>query len=181
MAETRAAQHPAATDAPASASEPHVLIERTFDAPRELVFRAWVERDRLVRWFAPHGCSLEVRAMDVREGGAFHFRIRDPRHGDCWTRGVFREVRPPERLAYTISFSDERGNFVEPSAAGRDADWPREALVTVTFASTGEGGTRVTLRQAVSEAAARRTGAYPSWLEMLDRLADELGAANGRG
>lgn len=57
-----------------------------------------------------------------------------------------------------------------------DPDWPRETIVTVTFAEP-EGRTRLILRQTVSESLAKRTGAHPSRIEMPDRLAEELAGA----
>ena len=72
-----------------------------------------------------------------------------------------------------MAVADEGGNLIEPTEAGMDPGWPRETVVTVTF-SEQAGKTRLTLHQTVSEALARQTGAYPSWLQMFDRLDSEL-------
>ena len=80
----------------------------------------------------------------------------------------------PERLVFTMAVADEQGRLIEPTGAGMDPDWPRETVVTVTFSEL-DGKTRLTLHQTVSEALARKTGAYPSWLQMFDRLESELG------
>jgi uncharacterized protein YndB with AHSA1/START domain len=153
-----------------------VLITRVFDAPRERVFAAWTAPEHLVRWYAPTGCTVEIYELDLRPGGRFRHRIRNPGSHDCLCTGVYREIVPPDRLVYTLSFADEEGNLIEPVQAGMDPDWPRETTVTVTFADR-EGKTEVTLRQTVLDSTARRTGAHPSWLDMLDRLAGELAAA----
>jgi uncharacterized protein YndB with AHSA1/START domain len=150
-----------------------VFITRDFEAPRELVFAAWTDPVHLARWFAPHGCEISFREIEVREGGVFHSCIRPPGGHDCWCRGVYREVAAPERLVFTMAVADEQGNLIEPTEAGMDPDWPRETVVTVTLAEQ-DGKTRLTLRQTVSEALAKRTGAHPSWLQMLDRLEGEL-------
>jgi uncharacterized protein YndB with AHSA1/START domain len=154
-------------------SRQEVVITRDFDAPRELVFKAWSDPEHLMRWFAPKGCTTHFSKMDFRQGGVFHSCIRNPRVHDCWCKGVYREIVVPERIVYTLAVSDENGNLVEPVDVGMDQDWPRETIVTVTFAEH-EGRTKLTLHQTVLESVAKRTGAHPSWIEMLDRLAEDL-------
>jgi len=155
-------------------SEKQVFITRVFDAPRDLVFKAWTDPEHLVRWYAPRGCAIHFSRIDFRPGGAFHSCIRTPDGHDCWCTGVYREIAAPERLVFTMVAADADGNPVEPAEVGMDPDWPRETTVTVTFAELGRK-TELTLRQTVSEALAKRTGAHPSWIEMLDRLAEDLG------
>lgn len=152
-------------------AEKTVVISRVFDAPRELVFDAWTQPELLLRWFAPRGCSFHIERIDVRPGGGFHSRIRDASF-ECWCVAEYREIVRPERLVYTLAIADQQGNKVTPASVGHDARWPAETLLTVTFEEQG-GQTRLTLHQDVSESLAKQTGAYPSWLEMLDRL-DEL-------
>ena len=156
-----------------SATDREVLITRVFDAPRELVFRAWTDPEHLKRWFAPRGCSVAFPSIDLRQGGEFHSCIRTPDGQDCWCKGTYLEIVAPERIVYTMAMADEHGNLVDSTDAGKDSDWPRETTVTVTFAEQGNR-TKLTLHQTVSEELAKRTGAYPSWLEMLDRLAENL-------
>lgn len=155
------------------AAEPEVLITRVFDAPRELVFKAWTDPEHLARWYAPRGCRVAFHKIDVRPGGAFHSCIRTPDGHDCWCTGVYHEIVEPERIVYSLVAADANGDPAEPAEMGLDPDWPRETIVTVTFAELG-AGTKLTLRQTVSEALAKRTGAHPSWLQMLDRLEDLL-------
>lgn len=157
----------------ATVAEPRVLITRVFAARRELVFKAWSDRQQLMRWFAPNGCSIEFRTLDFRSGGAFHSCIHTPDGQQCWCRGVYREIVQPERIVFTMAVANEQGELVEPTAAGMDPDWPAETVVTVTFASVGDK-TQLTLTQTVSESLAKRTGAHPSWIQMLDKLAAEL-------
>lgn len=156
-----------------SAGEPFVAITRVFDAPRELVFKAWIVPEHLLRWHAPRGCLLTIRSIDVRPGGAFVYGIRSPDGYECGCRGTYREIVEPERLVYTLCRADEFGNVVEPATVGMDPAWPKETVVTVTFADLG-GKTQLTLHQTVSESLAKRTGAHPGWVQMLDRLAEAL-------
>jgi uncharacterized protein YndB with AHSA1/START domain len=155
-------------------SEPEVLITRVFAAPRELVFQAWTDPEHLMHWYAPRGCAIHFRTLDLRPGGRFHSCIRTPDGHDCWCTGVYREIAAPERIVYTLALADENGNPAAADQAGKDPDWPQETVVTVTFTALGDKTTELILHQTVSEALAKRTGAHPSWLDMLDRLAEEL-------
>lgn len=150
-------------------SEPRVRIQEAFDAPRERVFDAWVRPEMLERWFAPHGCSLRIERLDARTGGGFHWCIDDPAFGECWTIGSYIEVVRPERIVFTSVIADASGQPATPASQGHDPEWPAETAVRVTFDERG-GQTVVTLEQSVSEALAKRTGAHPSWKEMLERL-----------
>ena len=150
-----------------------VLITRTFEAPRDLVFQAWTDPRHLPNWFAPPGCAIEFRSLDVRAGGSFHSCIRTPDGSECWCLGSYREVLAPKVLVFTMGVADSEGNLIDPLAAGMDPEWPRETLVTVLF-EEADGITTVTLHHTVSEALAKRTGAHPSSLLMFDRLADLL-------
>jgi uncharacterized protein YndB with AHSA1/START domain len=170
MLENRLFENPESRGVSAAA-EKTVVISRVFDAPRELVFDAWTQPELLLRWFAPRGCSFHIERIDVRPGGGFHSCIRDASF-ECWCVAEYREIVRPERLVYTLAIADQQGNKVTPASVGHDARWPAETLLTVTFEEQG-GQTRLTLHQDVSESLAKQTGAYPSWLEMLDRL-DEL-------
>jgi uncharacterized protein YndB with AHSA1/START domain len=152
-----------------------VFIERVFAAPRELVFRAWTDPKQLAAWFAPNGCTIEYRQLDVRTGGSFHSCIHTPDGKECWCIGVYREVVPPERIVMTMEIAGAEGNAIDAKAAGMDPEWPSETVVTITFAES-PAGTKLTLHQSVSESLAKRTGAHPSWLQMLDRLAARLAA-----
>jgi uncharacterized protein YndB with AHSA1/START domain len=151
-----------------------VHITREFDAPRELVFKAWTDAEHMTRWYAPHGCSITFRACEFRVGGAIHSCIKTPDGHNCWCKGVYRNIVASERIEYTMAVADANGNSLTPIEAGMDPDWPAETLVTVTFEPRGAKGekTLLTLHQTVSETLAKKTGAHPSWLQMLDRLAE---------
>ena len=146
-----------------------VRIEQTFDAPREQVFDAWVQKDLLEEWYAPDGCTLHVERLDVREGGGYHWCIRNPPFGECWNIGSYLEVVRPERLVFTATIADATGKPQSSTSQGHDPGWPQHTTICVTFAEHN-GQTVVTLEQDVSEELAKKTGAHPSWLQMLDRL-----------
>jgi len=146
-----------------------LLITHLFDAPRELVFKAWTDPEQLKHWYAPDGCTIDFKSIEVKAGGEFHSCIHDPVHGDCWIKGVYQEVVPPEKLVFTMELSNEQGVLVTANEAGKSEDWPQAIITTVTFTPIGEQ-TKLTLHQTVAEAEAKKTGAYQSWFSMFDRL-----------
>lgn len=152
-----------------------VRITRVFHAPRETVFRAWSEPESLKRWYAPQGCSVTACTLDFRPGGNYRTCIRTPDGMECCCAGIYREIVRPERIVSTMHLSDDQGRFLEPSKSHLAAvpDWPREMVLTLTFEDLG-GKTRLTLHQTVSEELAKKTGAYPSWLSMFEKLDQDL-------
>ena len=150
-----------------------VLIARLFNFSRKDLFKAWTNVESLTRWFAPKDCTIEYKEFEFRKGGKFHHCIHTPHVHDCWCTGTFLEIIEPEKIVYTIAISDKDGNPAQPAAMGMDPEWPAETIVTVTFEEI-DGKTLLTLKQTVDTALAKRTGAYPSWLQMLDRLEAEL-------
>lgn len=149
--------------------EKEVSITQFFDAPRELVFKAWTDAEWLPQWHAPDNCTILFKHLDVRVGGYFHSCVNNPEYGECWALGVYKEIIYPEKLVYTLSVADEEGNLTDPQSAGMNPDWPAETLVTVTFTEQNDK-TKMVLTQTVNEALAKETGAYPSWLQMFERL-----------
>ena len=157
-------------------SDREIVITRVFDAPRELVFQAWTQPDRLMRWWAPKGFTTPACTVDLRPGGAFHYCMRTPDGLEIWGIGIYRVIVEPERIIYTDAFADAEGNAVPPSHYGMSAEHPAETLVEVTF-DERDGGTLVTLRHSIPVSTAERGAAGQGWNEMLDRLAEELARA----
>jgi uncharacterized protein YndB with AHSA1/START domain len=160
---------------PVSAAQ-ELVLTRVFDAPRDVVFKAWTEPKRVARWWGPKGFTTPFCQVDLRVGGVVRYCMRSPEGRDYWGKAIYREIVEPERLVFIDVFSDEQGNTVKPAAYGMSPDWPDETLVTVTFAALG-GKTEVTVRQSVPESIAEKTGAREGWAESLDRLAEYLSKA----
>ncbi len=155
-----------------------VCIMRIFKAPPALVFEAWSQPDHLVQWYAPRGCSITIYDFDFRTGGVFKHAINNPAVRNCLCMGRFLAIRKPNRIVYTLSFCDETGQFKSPKDYGMENGWPDETVVTVELEEYGHNLTKLTLHQTVSESLARKTGAYPSWILMLERLEGVLKALN---
>jgi uncharacterized protein YndB with AHSA1/START domain len=87
-------------------SEREVVVQRTFAAPRELVFRALTEPELLKRWYGPSGWQLVVCEIDLRVGGEFHFVSRRASGREVGQRGVYRELSRPARIVHTEWWED---------------------------------------------------------------------------
>jgi uncharacterized protein YndB with AHSA1/START domain len=100
-------------------SQDLMVIERSFDAPVELVWQMWTNAEHFSAWYGPEGATIPVANLDVRVGGRRHvcMEIRTP-DGPMrmWFAGEHREVVENERLVYTESVSDEQGTVPSPAA-----------------------------------------------------------------
>ncbi|KIX20209.1 ATPase [Flavobacterium sp. 316] len=146
-----------------------VFIEETFNASIEKVFEAWTDPEKLMKWYAPDGCTIIFKKIEVENGGKYHSCISNPQYGDCWCIGEYKEVIPHSKIVFTMINADENGNPINPTEIGMDSNWPGRTLVTVTLTEEN-GKTKLQLRQTVSQELAKKTGAYPSWLQMLNNM-----------
>ncbi|HEX6118528.1 MAG TPA: SRPBCC domain-containing protein [Dongiaceae bacterium] len=138
-----------------------LVITRTFDAPRPLVFKAWTQAEHMVRWFGPRSYTAISAKMDVRPGGAYRAGMRSPDGKEHWMRGTSREIVEPERLVFTFSWE------------GKEGEMGRENTISISFADVG-GKTRMTFRQAFFETAQNRDEHGKGWNACFDHLADFL-------
>ena len=138
-----------------------IVLTRTFDAPRRLVFDAFTKPLLLKRWFGPRGWSLVVCEVDLRVGSGFRFVLRGPDGRDMGMSGVYREIEPPERSVHTESFDD----------------YPGESVVTAVWVEEGDKTTlTATVLYASQEVrdAVIRSGMEHGAAESYDRLAEML-------
>jgi len=122
-------------------SDREILITRVFDAPRDLVWKAVTEADRLMHWWGPKGFAMLVCKVDLRPGGVFQYAMRSPGGHEMWGKWVYREIAPPERLVAVVSLTDEHGNLLRHPAS---PTWPLEVLNTMTL-SEQNGKTTMTI------------------------------------
>src|SRR6185437_12224157 len=88
---------------PADTQQRELVITRTFDAPRELVFQMWTDPKHLAKWWGPRDYPVGPFNMDVRPGGKWrNCLISSAGDMSLWHSGTFREVAPPERLVFTF-------------------------------------------------------------------------------
>ncbi len=112
-----------------------LVATRVFDAPRDLVFRMWVDAQHVAHWWGPNGFTNTIQEMDVRPGGVWRYVMHGPNGVDYPNEMIYREVLPPERI---VLFH---------------ATGPQFEL-TATFTEEGDR-TRVTMRQVFESAALR--------------------------
>ena len=110
-----------------------LVITRVFDAPREMVWKAWTEPEQLMRWWGPKSFTSPICKIDLRVGGKYLFCMRSPDGQDYYNTGVYQKIDPLNEIVYTDSFADEKGNVVPASHYGLSADFPLELQVTVMF------------------------------------------------
>ena len=111
---------------------PEYILDRVFDAPREMVWRAWTDPELLSRWYGP-GVETIIHKFDLKPGGMW---LNEMKWGDNSHRSkiVFQEVVPEEKLVWHDSPSDSEWNIISNPMM---ADWPRVILTTVTFEDMG--------------------------------------------
>jgi uncharacterized protein YndB with AHSA1/START domain len=127
-----------------------LTLTRLVDAPRERVFKAWTDPKQLAKWWGPRHFTNPVCELDARVGGALYIVMRGPDGNDYPMKGIFREVVPREKLAFTNIAMDAEGNH------------QLEGFTTVTFADEN-GKTRMTVTTGAS-------GLVPVAEQMLDGM-----------
>lgn len=154
-----------------------LVLERVFNAPRELVFSMFKDPEHLKRWWGPRGWELPVCNMDFRVGGEWHYCMKcvDPNQGEffgmeSWGKQMFKEIVEPERIVYTDYFSDAQGQ-VNEALPGTDG--------TLEFIDLG-GKTKIVNRSVYATAEGLKTvmdmgmmqGITETWDRLEERLAD---------
>ena len=144
--------------------EREIVLSRVFNAPRELVFKAWTDKAHIANWFGPKGFITTTHEMDARVGGQWRFEMRAPDGTRFDNRVVYLEIKAPDLLVYDHD-------------SDKDND-PGRFRVTIAFDSQGDGKTVVTMRQHHPSKARRAAvigfGAVELGYQTLDKLADHL-------
>jgi uncharacterized protein YndB with AHSA1/START domain len=148
-----------------TASAQEITITRVFDAPRELVWKAWTEPEQLARWWGMAGWTnpLEKIAMEVMPGGEFRVTsVSDADGTEMSITGVYREVVEPERLV-----------FEEPA---EDA-WHEGATSVLTLTDLGNGRTEMVVSTTIRTSPDMRAVAEAGMTKSFERLAEYLAGA----
>ena len=139
-------------------------MSRTFDAPRELVFNAWIDGKQMAKWFGPKGFTTEITKHEAKPGGLSLIVMRGPDGTEYPGKAIFREIQKPQRLVLT-------------SYALKDGKEVLETLVTVTFEEKSSKTTmnvEVKIVKATDEAKPYTAGMQQGWNETLDKLVDVI-------
>lgn len=143
-----------------SRAKHELVITRTIDAPRPLVFKVWTAPEHLVRWWGPKDFTAHSIKMDFRPGGGYRACIRSSKGEEYWMTGTYREIVEPERIVFSFRWEEE----------GERGD---DNTVTVTFAAEGNK-TRLTFRQAYFDSVEQCDSHFGGWSECMDRLVEHF-------
>ena len=146
-------------------------LTRTFDAPRDVVFKAWTDKKQMAKWFGPRGFTTEILEHDARPGGLSRIIMRGPDGTEYPGKAIFREIVPTERLAMSTFAIDPAGKEV------------LETLVTVTFAEKDKKTTikvNVKVVRSTPEAKPYIAGMEEGWNQTIDKLGELFSKSSGR-
>jgi len=147
------------THAVAEADDRTLVITRIFDAPPALVFQVWTDRGHVLNWLGPRKYPAVSFEHDFRVGGAWRACLKALDGSETlWQGGVYREIRAPNRLAYSFAWDDSP-----------------ETLITVDFLPHG-AKTRMVFTQTPFETVEGRDGHRHGWNSSFDRLRDHVRA-----
>ena len=156
-----------------------VVIERTLEAPVDLIWRMWTEPEHFAAWYGPDGATIPVAKMEVRVGGT-RLVCKEMQTPDgvmqMWFTGVYREVVENKRLVYTESMADEHGNTLSPSELGMPDGHPTTTEITVEL-QTIDGGTKMVMTH--TGIPADSPGAA-GWMMAFNKLVAYVDATSGR-
>jgi len=159
-----------------------VVIERSFDAPVELIWQMWTDPEHFKAWYGPDGATIPVAKMDVRVGGSrlVCMEMQTPDGPmQMWFTGEYREVVPPERIVWTFEYEPLAGHISIETMTLTERDGRTLLTVRDAFASKED---RDGMLQSGMESGARET--YERLDEVLAGMAGALPAAQrqyGRG
>ena len=142
---------------------PEYKLDRIFNAPREMVWRAWTDPDLLQRWYGPNIETI-IHAFDLQPGGAW---LNEMKWGDNsdFSKMTFQEVTRLEKLVWHHSSSDSDWNIITSPMM---ADWPRVLLTTVLFEDAGDK-TNVRLSQVPIEATDAEIACFGAMMAGMDK------------
>jgi uncharacterized protein YndB with AHSA1/START domain len=150
---------------PARASDESLVLvmTRTFDAPRERVFDAWLDPEQASRWMGPRGVRAKADRLEPKVGGRYRIVMQLDSGQTPTVGGVYREIRRPERLVFTWAWEG-----AHPGGAGE-----HDTVVTLTFRDVG-GKTEMTMRHEGFVNADERDSHTHGWNGSFDKLAETL-------
>lgn len=154
-----------------------IQIERTFDAPIDLIWAMWTEAEHFASWYGPMGAKIPTAEMDVRVGGRRHIAMEmETPNGpmQMFFIGEYSEVDPKTRLVYTESMADADGNALTAEQMGIPAGTPVTTSIVVELEDLGP---RTKMTMTHIGVPADSPGAQ-GWTMALDKLEARLTATS---
>jgi len=158
-----------------------MVITRVFDAPRELVWKAWTDPTYIMQWWGPKGFTAPACKMDFRVGGKLLCCMRSPDGQEGWNAIEYHEIVPYEKIVSLMYFSDSEGNRIDPAELGIEHEAIEDAYDVTLFEDLGNGQTKLTFIGNEPMESAKDSGQLEGWNEFFDKLAAVVeGLAQGR-
>ena len=149
-----------------------MVVIRVFDAPRELVWKAWTDPKYVMQWWGPKGFTSPFCKMDFREGGKFHCCMRSPDGQEFWNAGEYHQIVPYEKIVSSMYFSDAQGNKVNAAEYGIEHEAIEDACDVTLFEDLGNGRTKLTFIGNEPMESAKNSGQLEGWKQILDKIAE---------
>lgn len=152
------------------------VINRTFDAPLDVMFEMWTKPEHFSKWLAPTGFEMEFIRSDIQSGGSTFYFMTGGGGMKMYGRAEYRKIEKPGTLVYTQQFCDEKENLSRHPMA---PTWPATMLTIVQLTAEGPDRTRVTVTWEVFGPATReeletfingRAGMTMGWTGSFDKL-----------
>lgn len=157
------------------------VINRTFDAPLDVMFKMWTDPEHFSKWLPPTGFNMQFVRSDVREGGSTFYCMSNDSGLKMYGSTQYLKITPPDRIIYTQQFCDEKENISRHPMA---PIWPETMLTKVTLSKEGEDQTRVTIlwephgpttAEELDAFIKARPGMTQGWTGSFDKLEEYLG------
>ena len=148
-----------------------MTITRIFDAPRELVWKAWTDPEYVKQWWGPRGFTAPFCKMDFRVGGRSLYCMRAPDGQEFWNGVEYFEIVPFEKIVSLMYFSDPQGNRIEAAEAGVEHEAIENARDVVLFEDLGGGRTKLTFIGNETMQNALQSGQLEGTRQILEKLA----------
>jgi uncharacterized protein YndB with AHSA1/START domain len=127
-----------------------LVITRVFDAPVELVWKAWTDPEYVMQWWGPNYFTSPSAKIDFREGGTSLVCMRAPKEfggQDMYSTWTYTRIVPMERIEYIHNLADKDGKQVDPVQMGLPADFPQDQRHVVTFKAVDGNKTELTITE----------------------------------
>src|SRR6185503_1283652 len=127
-----------------------LIVTRVFDAPIELVWKAWTDPEHVMRWWGPDYFTSPSAKIDFREGGTSIVCMRAPQEfggQDMYSTWIYQKIVPMERIEFIQNLADKDGNLIDPLMIGMPPEFPRDIRTVVILKDLGNGKTEMTVTE----------------------------------
>ena len=148
-----------------------MVVTRIFDAPREMVWKAWTDPKYIMQWWGPKGFTAPVCEMDFRIGGKSLCCMKAPDGQEFRNAVEYHEIVLHEKIVSSMYFSDSKGNKIDPAELGLEDEAIEGAFDVTLFEDLGNGRTKLTYIGNEPMKSAKESGQMEGWIEILEKVA----------